>query len=46
MSKLLYVLPLALTLCAAPAQARKKKNETPPPAKVEKKAPIDRKSVV
>ena len=40
MSKLLYVLPLALTLCAAPAQARKKKNETPPPAKVEKKAPI------
>lgn len=39
MSKLLYVLPLALTLCAAPAQARKKKNETPP-AKVEKKAPI------
>ena len=40
MSKLLYVLPLALTLCAAPAQARKKKTETPPPAKVEKKAPI------
>lgn len=40
MSKLLYVLPLALTLCAAPTQARKKKNETPPPAKVEKKAPI------
>ena len=40
MSKLLYVLPLALTLCAAPAQARKKKNETPPPAKVEKKSPI------
>lgn len=39
MSKLLYVLPLALILCAAPAQARKKKNETPP-AKVEKKAPI------
>ena len=39
MSKLLYVLPLALTLCAAPAQARKKKSETPP-AKVEKKAPI------
>ncbi len=39
MSKLLYVLPLALTLCAAPAQARKKKNETPP-TKVEKKAPI------
>lgn len=39
MSKLLYVLPLALTLCAAPTQARKKKNETPP-AKVEKKAPI------
>lgn len=38
MSKLLYVLPLALTLCAAPAQARKKKNETPP-AKVEKKPP-------
>lgn len=37
--ELLYVLPLALTLCAAPAQARKKKNETPP-AKVEKKAPI------
>ena len=40
MSKLLYVLPLALTLCAVPAQARKKKNETPPPAKVEKKSPI------
>ena len=40
MTKLLYVLPLALTLCATPAQARKKKKETPPPAKVEKKAPI------
>ena len=40
MTKLLYVLPLALTLCATPAQARKKNKETPPPAKVEKKAPI------
>lgn len=39
MSKLYYLLPLALTLCATPMQARKKKQDTPP-AKVEKKAPI------